>query len=347
MNNSIKREIIYKNILFEKFGYYGGFPFSKTVKQLDTLCEVRYRKKLINISKVEICHVELLELSKIRNMAYAYRFLKAKSNIYERLKKLEIVLFDYIISRILLLEVNEIDYILQILEKYNTENCDIISDFEFVFKNEIMNFEIVSILVDIFIEPLMYIDNLMELLTKCIYSLPHLSQDEKKKIHDYFDDKTNEFSRIDFLNEIIYNSKNKKTDENLFDKFINLESYDYFQCKEFLICLKGKSQSELCNYLQDITNSKINKSLKNILLDYAINNIEEEIIIASLNLDDKYPLNYYYMNYTILFQYKKDEIELLLEEWKDEINIAGKRKRNIDDILIEFSESFKKMKIQF
>jgi len=337
---------IYKNILLEKFGYCGVYPFSSTVKQLDALCEVICHKKLINVQKNEIPYVKLLELSKIRNMVYSYRFLKAKSDIHERLKNLEIVLFDDIISRILLLEVNQIDYVLQILERYNTENCDIISDFELIFKNEMINYEVVSILVDIFIEPLMYIENLMELLNKCIYTLSHISQDEKRKIHDYFDDKTNEFSRIDFLNEMIYNYENKQMDVNLFDKFINLESYEYFKCKDFLICLKGKSQSDLYNYLQDILSCKINNSLKNILFDFAFNSVEEEIISASLELNNKYPLNYYYSQYSVhLNDSKKQEIESLIKEWKDTGYTNNKRKRNDSDISIDFSESFKKMKI--
>jgi hypothetical protein len=179
----IEKEIFYKGVLYGKFGYSGIFPFSQTYKQLDKLCELIYKKRLHCIDDNTINQEELYKESQIKKLYYAERFLKGKNNIYNRLNKLDIVLYDDIIERITSLQFHQSNYILDVLENYDTESDDIITDFINIFGNKILNYEMVSILVDIYIQPLRYIENISGLLDNSVFQL-NISDSEKTKICD-------------------------------------------------------------------------------------------------------------------------------------------------------------------
>jgi hypothetical protein len=341
----IEKEVFYKNILFEKFEYCGVFPFSETYKQLDKLCEIVYKKRLHYISGKEISYKVLIDYSKMKNFMYAYRFLKTKNDIYKRLNKLDIVLYDDIIERIMKVDYSRSDYILSILEKYDTDNDEIISNLTQIFDNCLINYEVVSILVDIYIEPLRYIEDLLEVLDNSIGKLNHLTITEKKMIYDYFDDKISEFSRVDYLNDIIFCcEKSENKESKIFDELLNLNTYEYFVCKQFLVCLKNKSENELNKYLNDLVQLKIDNNLTNLLLDFAFIHLQEELILASLDISNKYPLEYYMVNYSLdLEEDERQKINDIIQNSKTK----NKKKRKIEEIYgtDQILDTFKKMKI--
>lgn len=337
MKRVFEKEIFYKSVLLNKFGYYGNYPFSYNYKQLETITQLLYNKKLYCVDKEKLSIDEMLKISKQRQYTYATEFLEKKNKFLKKLDNLTISLDNDLLYRITNLDSMQVQFILSILENEN----DTEQQFELIFGYSQLNYEMFTCLVDIYIEPLKYIKNLNVLLQNTI-DLLKISKNEKLLMKDYIYDKISEFERVDFLNKIFYCcEKNDK----LYEDFLHLPSYQYFQCKEFLICLKDKTEKQLQDYLKNIIKIHLHLKIKNFLFDFAFLHKHEDILLASLDIDNKYPLLYFFNNYDFELQDdEKEKINSIIQEWVDKKN--SKRKYEELGEETDVLQLFKKMKIE-